>query len=69
MYLFQVNNCHWNFKEHNNFLCFRRDDEDEAEAEAEEEYEEEEEDDWWGMSMNEMSKLIQKNIVFWSSHF
>ena len=50
MYLFQVNNCHWNFKEHNNFGCSRRDDEDEAEAEeegeeAEEEEEYEEEDD------------------------
>ena len=50
MHLFQVNNCHWTFKEHNNFGCFRRDDEDEVEAEAEaeaeaEEEEEEEEDD------------------------
>ena len=50
MYLFQVNNCHWTFKEHNNFGCFRRDDEDEVEAEDEDEdeaeaEEEEEEDD------------------------
>ena len=51
MYLFQVNNCHWTFKEHNNFGCFRRDDEDEVEGEdededeAEAEAEEEEEED------------------------
>jgi len=50
LYYHDVNNCHWTFKEHNNFGCFRRDDEDEVEAEDEDEdeaeaEEEEEEDD------------------------